>query len=116
MNLRHQAKNLNFVFILLLILPLTGCKNVVKQTDVEKPALKGDGLAFIKRNDAQSSSPNSFPSDFTGKGTRTFPNGDKYVGEFKNGKENGKRSSSDGRNYYVGEWEDGKEHSQRTFT
>ena len=36
-----------------------------------------------------SSSPNPFPSDFNGQGTRTFPNGDKYVGEFKNGKEKG---------------------------
>ena len=34
-----------------------------------------------------SSSPNPFPSDFNGQGTRTFPNGDKYVGEFKKGKE-----------------------------
>ena len=30
-------KKLIFVFILLLILPFSGCKSVVKETDVEKP-------------------------------------------------------------------------------
>jgi len=33
----YSSKKLIFVFILLLILPLTGCKSVVKETDVEKP-------------------------------------------------------------------------------
>ena len=63
-----------------------------------------------------SSSPNPFPSDFNGQGTKILPNGSKYEGEFKNGKENGKgkRSSPDGRNY-VGEWKDGREHGQGTL-
>ena len=41
---------------------------------------------------------------------------DKYVGEWKDGKENGngKRNYPDGRNY-VGEWKDGIEHGQGTF-
>ena len=50
-----------------------------------------------------------------GQGTRTFTNGDKYVGEWKNGKENGngKRNSPDGSTFsagrkYEGEWKDGK--------
>ena len=52
-----------------------------------------------------------------GFGGLTVANGDKYVGEFKDGYPNGKgkRSSPDGRNY-VGEWKDGREHGQGTFT
>ena len=42
---------------------------------------------FLVGCSSPSSSPNPFPSDFNGQGTRTFPNGDKYVGEFKKGKE-----------------------------
>ena len=49
-------KKLIFVFILLLILPFTGCKSVVKETDVEKP------VRIVS------------------------PNGDVYVGEWKEGK------------------------------
>ena len=36
----YSSKKLIFVFILLLILPLTGCKSVVKETDVEKPNVR----------------------------------------------------------------------------
>ena len=45
------------------------------------------------------------------KGTLTFLNGTEYVGEFKNGKENGKgtKKLSDG-NIYVGEYKNGMRH------
>ncbi len=52
-----------------------------------------------------------------GHGTYTFDNGDKYVGEFRNGKHHGQGTfiwSSGGK--YVGEWKDGKHHGQGTFT
>ena len=105
-----SIKKLIFVFILLLILPLTGCKSVVKETDVEKPVriVSPNGDVYV--GEVMSGKPH-------GQGTRTFTNGDKYVGEWKDGKENGngKRNSPDGRNY-VGEWKDGKEHGQGTFT
>jgi len=55
----YSSKKLIFVFILLLILPLTGCKSVVKETDVEK-------LVRI-----------------------VSPNGDVYVGEIVYGKPHG---------------------------
>ena len=47
----------------------------------------------------------------------TFPNGDKYVGEFKDDKPNGKGTYtwSDGRKY-EGEFEDGKQNGQGTYT
>jgi len=55
----YSSKKLIFVFILLLILPLTGCKSVVKETDVEKP------VRIVS------------------------PNGDVYVGEVMSGKPHG---------------------------
>ena len=98
-----SSKKLIFVFILLLILPFSGCKSVVKETDVEKPVriVSPNGDVYV--GEIVSGKPH-------GQGTRTFTNGDKYVGEWKNGKENGngKRNSPDGRNY-VGEWKDDKE-------
>ena len=36
-----------------------------------------------------SSSPNPFPSDFNGQGTKILPNGSKFEGEFKNGQLHG---------------------------
>ena len=107
----YSSKKLIFVFILLLILPLTGCKSVVKETVVEEP------VVVVKKN---------------GKGVlyKRFVNGEWgwyksrnekkdrwYVGEIKNGLPNGQ-----GRYYqiagwkYVGEWKDGKKHGQGTFT
>ncbi len=45
----------------------------------------------------------------SGQGTFTYADGNKYVGEWKDGKENGKgnATSPDG-SKYVGEWKDGK--------
>ena len=51
-----SSKKLIFVFILLLLLPFTGCKSVVKETVVEEP------VRIVS------------------------PNGDKYEGEWKDGK------------------------------
>ena len=105
-----SSKKLIFVFILLLILPFSGCKSVVKETDVEKTVriVSPNGDLYV--GEIVSGKPH-------GQGTRTYTNGDKYVGEWKDGKENGngKRNSPDGRNY-VGEWKDGKEHGQGTYT
>ena len=51
------------------------------------------------------------------KGTYTWSNGDKYFGEFKDGKQHGVGiyTFSDG-DKYVGEFKDGKEHGQGTYT
>ena len=77
-----SRKKLIFVFILLLILPFSGCKSVVKETDVEEPVriVSPNGDVYV--GEIVSGKPH-------GQGTRTFTNGDKYVGEWKNGKENG---------------------------
>ena len=50
-------------------------------------------------------------------GTHTFGNGNKYVGEWKNGKRNGQGifTWANG-NKYVGEWENGRLHGHGTFT
>ena len=66
-----SIKKLIFVYILLLILPLTGCKSVVKETIV-------------------------------------YPNGDKYVGEFKDGKFHGQGTKTWSDGMYVGKYKDGK--------
>jgi len=54
---------------------------------------------------------------FDGLGSLTHPDGRKYVGEWKDGKQHGQGTftSSDGRKY-EGEWKDGKQHGQGTFT
>ena len=51
------------------------------------------------------------------KGTYTWASGEKYVGEFKNGKYHGQGTFTwaDG-NKYVGEWKDGNRHGQGTLT
>ena len=55
-------------------------------------------------------------------GTGTFANGDKYVGEFRDGKRNGQGTfyflaeNQFKGDKYVGEWRDGKSHGQGTET
>jgi len=52
-----------------------------------------------------------------GYGTYTWANGEKYVGEFKDGKGNGYGTSTWANGaQYVGEWRDGKQHGQATYT
>jgi uncharacterized protein (TIGR02145 family) len=52
-----------------------------------------------------------------GQGTYTHANGGKYVGEWKDGKQHGQgvKTWSNG-DKYVGEWKDGKQHGQGTYT
>ena len=52
-----------------------------------------------------------------GKGTYTWPDGRKYVGEWKDNKRNGQGTNTwpDGQKY-VGEWKDDKRHGQGTAT
>ena len=52
-----------------------------------------------------------------GQVTFTSANGDKHVGEWKDGKQNGQGTYTWGNgNKYVGEWKDGKENGQGTYT
>jgi len=97
-----SSKKLIFVFILLLILPLTGCKSVVKETVVEEPVriVSPNGDVYV--GEIVSGKPH-------GQGTRTFTNGWKYEGEWKDGTEHGQGSLTfrDG-GKYVGEFKDGE--------
>ena len=54
--------------------------------------------------------------EFSGQGTMTWPDGTKYVGEWKDGKRNGQGTwtSPDGQKY-VGEWKDHKFNGQGTW-
>ena len=81
-----SSKKLIFVFILLLILPFSGCKSVIKETDVEKP------VRIVS------------------------PNGEVYVGEIMSGKPHGQGTRTYPGNKYVGEWKDGTWDGQGTFT
>ncbi len=96
-----SSKKLIFVFILLLILPFSGCKSVVKETDVEKPVriVSPNGEVYV--GEIVSGKPH-------GQGTRTYP-GNKYVGEWKDGRWDGQGTwiESDGIKY-VGEFKNGK--------
>ena len=93
-----SSRKLIFVFILLLLLPFTGCKSVVKETDVEEPVriVSPNGDVYV--GEIVSGKPH-------GQGTRTFTNGDKYEGEWKNGRWDGQGAwiESDGIKY-VGEF------------
>ena len=52
---------------------------------------------------------------FHGQGTQTFLNGATYVGEFKKGKPDGQGTITGANgNKYVGKWKDGKKHGQGT--
>jgi len=52
-----------------------------------------------------------------GQGTNTLANGNKYVGEFRNGKPNGQGTNTFANgNKYVGEHRDGKKNGQGAFT
>jgi hypothetical protein len=55
------------------------------------------------------------------KRTRIYPNGDKYVGEFKDYQKHGKGTLTFGEGLcegdkYVGEFKDGSQHGQGTYT
>ena len=97
-----SSKKLIFVFILLLLLPFSGCKSVVKETDVEKPVriVSPNGDVYVGE---------IVSGQLHGQGTYTFPDGRKYVGEWKYGKLHGQGEFtwSNG-DKYEGEWKDGK--------
>jgi len=79
-----SSKKLIFVFILLLILPFSGCKSVVKETVVDEPVriVSPNGDVYV--GEIVSGKPH-------GQGTLTYPNGSiKYEGEFKNDGYHGK--------------------------
>ena len=79
-----SSKKLIFVFILLLILLFSGCKSVVKET-VNGDVYVGEIVS----------------GQLHGQGTYTFPDGRKYVGEWKNGKRwNGTEYDKDGNIQY----------------
>ena len=56
-----SSKKLIFVFILLLILPFSGCKSVVKETDVEKPVriVSPKIQVFVVKNPSKFSVPSA---------------------------------------------------------
>ena len=68
---------------------------------------------------AQSNLPPCVPSEIFHNcfGTHTFSNGDKYVGEYKDNRENGQGTfTGTNGDKYVGEWKDGKRNGQGTLT
>ncbi len=81
-----SSKKLIFVFILLLILPFSGCKSVVKETVVDEP------VRIVS------------------------PNGDVYVGEIVSGKPHGQGTITYAGNKYVGEWSGGRWDGRGTYT
>ena len=97
-----SSKKLIFVFILLLLLPFTGCKSVVKESVVEEPVriVSPNGNVYVGE---------IVSGQLHGQGTYTFPDGRKYVGEWKYGKLHGQGEFtwSNG-DKYEGEWKDGK--------
>ena len=120
-------KKLLFVFILLLLLPLTGCESVVKDTDVEK---EKEGILYGRLGngewgwyeDGDEKDDMKYLGEIrnrgpNGQGTLISPDGDKYIGEFKDGYRNGQGTYFwSGGNKYIGEWMDGKYHGQGTYT
>jgi len=78
-------------------------------------------VGFATTVEAQSNLPSCQGSYSTStwnncQGTRTWPSGEKYVGEFKDGKYNGQGTWEDGLVKYVGEWKDGEYNGQGTMT
>ena len=52
-----------------------------------------------------------------GLGSLTYPDGEKYVGEWKDGEKHGQGTYTYHHGFkYVGEWKDNKKHGQGTYT
>ena len=121
----YSSKKLIFVFILLLILPLTGCKSVVKETVVEEPVVvvkkNGKGVLYKRFVNGEwgwyKSGNEKKDRRYMGEIKNGLPNGQgryyqiagwKYVGEFKSGERNGQGTETypDG-SKYIGEWRNG---------
>jgi hypothetical protein len=80
----------------------------VKKT---KARLKKKEINFLMKKLTEDSVKN-----FTGEGAITFPNGNKYAGQWKNGEPHGQGAHTwpNGAKY-VGGWKDGKEHGQGAY-
>src|SRR6516225_8483883 len=77
------------------------------------------GIAWLGEASAQSSLPPCPPSGYVWDkciGTYTFPDGRKYVGEYRDNKRNGKGTYTWPDGKYVGEYRDGKENGRGTLT
>ena len=112
-------KKLLFVSILLLLLPLTGCKSVVKDTFVEN---QKEGVLYGRLGngewgwyeDGDEKKDGKYVGEIenrkpNGQGTHTYSNGKKYVGEWKGGGPwIGKLYDKDGD--IIGKWVNGKLH------
>ena len=103
-------KKQQFVFILLLLLPFTGCKSVVKDTVVE-PVVQVEkrqtGVLFERKVNGK------WGWHEVGDETKDH----KYVGKIENGKPHGRGNITfaDG-DHYVGKFKDGQKHGQGTLT
>ena len=53
---------------------------------------------------------------FSGQGSLTLANGDKYIGKFKDGKPNGQGTLTSSNGEYNGNWKDAKRNGQGAFT
>jgi len=117
LSLYFPMKKLLFVSILLLLLPLTGCKSVVKDTVVEKQkewvlyGRLGNGeLGWYEDGDEKKDGKyvgeieNRKPN---GQGTHTYSNGEIYVGKWKGGSPwIGTKYNKNGK--ILGKWVNGK--------
>ena len=95
--------------------------------ECEGSPYKGDDLSQIKHWDncegtLTLNDGNKYVGEFkdglpNGQGTLTLNDGEKYVGEFKDGERNGQGTNTWANgDKYVGEFKDGKENGQGTYT
>ena len=120
-------KKLLFVFILLILLPFTGCKSVVKETVVEKPEKV---ILYLEYKDGEQiwspEKSNNLQPRYEGEAINGIPNGigtfylldgGIYEGEYKDGRYHGQGTINryDG-SKYVGEFRYGELNGQGTLT
>ena len=126
-------KKQQFVFILLLLLPFTGCKSVVKDTVVE-PVVQVEkrqtGVLFERKVNGKwgwhevgdETKDHKYVGEIEngkphGRGDITFADGDQYVGKFKDGQKHGQGTlTTPDRDRYVGKFWHGKKHGQGTLS
>ena len=96
-----SGKKLIFVFILLLILPFSGCKSVVKDTVVEEPVriVSPNGDVYVGET--------CWQGQRHGQGTWTWSNGQKDVGEFR-GDKHWNTTNYDKNGNILGNWVNGE--------